>query len=164
MELIISKDYNLIHSIITNPKLWELEYGQGHDINEFEVDTTFDYLVIVDNNQILGCFQTRALTKVLLEAHIYLLPEYWGKDYSKQALKTLFSYVKKYTSFYQVFTDVPEVCVHVIKLMHEMGCTQAARIESGVIYNNKLMALLLFTYNVRQEECEFTNESTREIQ
>lgn len=144
-----SKDQELIKTIITDPTLWKLEYGQGMSIEDFEVDQSYDYLLIGEDNKVLGCFQTRSFTRVIMEAHIYLLPEYWGKDYSKRALQALFEYTKKETAYRKVITDVPKVCKHVIGLMKKIGATQCGYITDGVVYNNKLTDLMLFTKDVR---------------
>lgn len=147
-------DKELIKSIITQPKLWELEYGQGMSLQEFEVDESFIYLLIKEDNNILGMFQTREITRILIDAHIYLLPEYWGKDYSLRAVNTLFGYFQ-HSGYNKVITDVPKVCSHVIKLLKKVGCKQCGYIDDGVIYNNKLMGLLLFSYDLKRTSNEY---------
>jgi len=144
-----TKDKELIKSIITEPTLWRLQYGQGMDIKDFKVDESFDYLLIEENSFILGLFQTREITRILVDAHIYLLPQYWGQDYSSSALDALFRYFKN-TNYHKVITDVPKSCSHVIKLLKKIGCKQCGFIDNGVIYNNKLMGLLLFSYDIKR--------------
>jgi len=145
-----NKDLSTIKSIITNPKLWELEYGQGMRIEDYKVDQTYKYLLIKEDDNILGCFQTREFTRILLEAHIYLLPDYWGKQCSLESLKALINYVKLNTNYQKILTDVPEVCKHVRNLLHKIGAEKSGYISNGVIYNNKLMGLYLYSYNVRK--------------
>jgi len=149
MNIEETKDKNLIKSIITEPKLWKLEYGQGMDIKDFKVDESFTYLLIKEENEILGMFQTREITRILVDAHIYLLPQYWGKDYSLSAIKTLFKYFEQ-TNYHKIITDVPKSCSHVIKLLKKTGCKQCGYIDAGVIYNNKLMGLLLFSHDIKR--------------
>ncbi len=144
-----TQDEAIITSIITEPKLWKLEYGQGMAIKDYEVDGGFTYLLIKENETILGLFQTRELTRILLEAHIYLLPEYWGGDSSKKALTALIEYCKTNTTYHKVFTDVPKVCKHVINLMKRIGAVQCGYIQEGVIFDGKLTDLMLFSKKVR---------------
>jgi RimJ/RimL family protein N-acetyltransferase len=154
MILIPTTDKELIKSIITEPTLWKLEYGQGMNIEDFEVDESFTYLVIRENDDILGIFQTREITRILVEAHIYLLPKYWGKDYSSRALNALFRYYE-HSNYHKVITDVPQCCSHVIRLLKKTGCKQCGYIDKGVIYNNKLMGLLLFSYDLKRPLNEY---------
>lgn len=140
---------DLIKSIITEPKLWALEYGQGMSILDFEVDKSFDYLLIKEEDKVLGMFQVRELTRILMDAHIYMLPEYWGKDYSVSAINTLREYFQ-HSNYHKLMTDVPQCCSHVIRLLKKAGCKQCGYISDGVIYNNKLMGLLLFSLDIKR--------------
>jgi RimJ/RimL family protein N-acetyltransferase len=147
MHLTKTVDQTQITQIIIEPKLWAVEYGQGNKLEDFTVDLSFDYLLIQDedqDNEVLGLFQVRSLTKIILEAHIYLLPKYWGKDYAKRSVLALFEYVRTQTRYHKVLTDVPASCKHVIKLMKKIGAEQCGYIKEGVVYNNTLQTLLLF--------------------
>jgi RimJ/RimL family protein N-acetyltransferase len=150
MNLELTKNKELIFSIITDPKLWSIEYGQGMKIEDYKIDESFDYLLIKEEEKILGLFQTREITRILLDAHIYLLPEFWGKDYSLNALNTLIRHFQ-HSKYHQLITDVPEVCSHVINLMGKIGAKVCGYIENGVIYNNKLMGLFLFSYDLKEK-------------
>lgn len=149
MYLEETRDKELIKSIITEPKLWELEYGQGMSLEEFKIDDSFTYLLIKKEDNILGMFQTREITRILMDAHIYLLPEYWGREYSYKALITLFDYFKN-TKYNKLITDVPECCSHVISLMNKVGAVLCGYIDNGVVYNNRLMGLMLFSYDLKR--------------
>lgn len=147
MQIEQTTNSDLIKSIITEPKLWELEYGQGMSIYDFEIDKSFNYLLIKEENQILGMFQTREITRILIDAHIYLLPQYWGKEYSINAINNLIRYYQ-HSNYKKLMTSTPQVCSHVINLLKKVGCKQCGYISDGVIYNNKLMGLLLFSLDI----------------
>lgn len=149
MHIELTRDNVLINSIITEPKLWALEYGQGMVKEDYKVDESFTYLLIKEDDSILGLFQTREITRILVDAHIYLLPSYWGKDYSSKAIKSLQGYFLS-SEYHKIITDVPKSCHHVIKLLKKVGCKQCGYIEEGVIYNNQLMDLLLFSLDLKR--------------
>ena len=145
-----TKDNDIITSIITEPQLWDLEYGQGMGLKDFQVDWSYRYLLIKDNEEILGLFQVRDFTRIVLEAHIYLLPKYWGNTYSKDSIKALIKYLTDMTHYHSLITDVPVVCKHVINLLKKIGARQSGFINNGVIYNNKLTDLMLFSYQIKR--------------
>lgn len=147
----VSKTENeeVIKKIITEPTLWKVMYGQGHDINDFIVDTTFTYLLIEDTELgVLGLFQTRALTKMLLECHAYILPKFWGKGLAAKASQAGFEYVRKNTKYLKCFTDIPEDCNEVKTSCERIGWKRIGTVEDGVIYNNKLQKLYFYEYSL----------------
>lgn len=144
-----TKDIGLIKSIITNPYLYQLTYGQNATpVEEFKVDQTFTYLLIHEDEKIKGCFQLRELTKVLVEVHIYILPQYWGTDTSIDASFAGFKWLLLNTPYRKVFTDIPEDCTNVIDLVKRVGWKQFGSLDDGVIYNNRLQTLLFYSYNI----------------
>lgn len=139
----------LIRGIITEPKLFALSYGQSVDSKNFEVEHNgFHYLHIKNGIKTVGCMQVRTLTRILLEAHIYILPEYWGTGISDRASEVGFEWAKS-QGYYQVFTDVPKECTHVIRLLKRVGWVQCGHIKDGIIFNNKLQDLKFFCYDLR---------------
>lgn len=150
IKLIQTIDLNLIRSIITTPKLFETQIGQSDTVESYIVDINYDYFLIINEDEILGLFQTRPFTKICLEAHIHLLPKYWGKRaYSKYAIKSLFEHFKS-SEYNIVLTDVPEECSHVINLLLKLDCEVSGFIPQSVIYNNKLMGLFLFSHSLKR--------------
>jgi RimJ/RimL family protein N-acetyltransferase len=137
----------LIKQIITEPTLWKVMYGQGNDLNNFNVDTTFDYLLIEDSEKgVVGLFQIRALTKMLVECHAYILPEFWGKGLSETASQSGFEYLRNNTKYLKCFTDIPEDCNEVRTSCERIGWKKIGTVENGVIYNGRLQKLDFYEY------------------
>ncbi len=137
-----------ITRIITSPRLWETQYGQALSTKDFKLDESYQYLGLEEGYQLLGLFQIRMQTHLLIEAHIHLLPKYWGKGYGQEALVTLFEYLKTQTKFTKVITDVPEDCTHVQGLLAKLGCILYGIIPEGVIYNARIQSLLMYYHNL----------------
>lgn len=146
-----SENKKIIKNIITEPTLWKLVYGQGTQLRNFNVDMTFTYLIIKDSEKgILGLFQIRSLTKMLVECHSYILPEFWGTGLADEASKEGFNYLKNNTNYLKCFTDIPEDCKAVKQSCERIGWTKIGTVENGVIYNNKLQKLDFYEYGLRE--------------
>lgn len=152
MELVVSKNYPLIKTILTEPTLWELEYGQGHDKENFRVDASYTYLLVKKDGIIVGVFQVREMTKVLLEFHSFLLPQYWGTGLSEQIPAALAAWAAANTSAHNIITMVPQAAKHVLDYLERIGAQFSGLIPNGIVYNGAFSALYLYTYPIRREE------------
>src|SRR5258708_6609714 len=113
-------DLTIIKDILTIPLLYKVN-GNTAPIAEFKVDTSFNYLLIKDNEHIYGCFQYRKFTGILIEGHINIIPEYWGSKVSLEAMKLGIKWLENNTNSHRIFTDVPIICEHVHRLLNHFG-------------------------------------------
>ena len=141
-----STDYIKLTEIITNPKLFKVTYGQDKNPN-WEIDKTFRYFLIKQDEDTLGCFQIKEMTKFVLEVHIFLLPQYWGTEISLEAAKVGNDWIRdqRYT---KAFTRVPANAIHVIHFISKLGYRACGMLDKAIIYNNTLVSIFFFELEV----------------
>ncbi len=147
IELKETQEVDVIKSIMTNPILFRLTNGKSANINDFQLDETFQYLVCKKEEEIVGLLQVKALTKVVLEVHIFLLPKYWGKKVSYEVADAGHKWVKE-QGYLKTFNRVPANCIHVLKFLQEINYKVCGMIEKGIIHNNCLVTLFLYEFEV----------------
>lgn len=143
----LTKDYETIHSIITNPLLFKLTYGQVQDVSTFCVDRAWQYILIKNDDVILGCVQCQEFNAIILEVHIFLLPEFHGTGIVKELSESAHGFIRE-LGYRQVFTKIPSVCTHVLKCVQNLNYKCCGMIEKGVVYNNILCTLFLYNFEV----------------
>ena len=148
MQCTPTTDYELIHTILTTPSLFEITHGQSIHANEFVVDTKEDYLLFHDDKEVFGCVQIRAVSKVLLEVHIAILPCHWGSDIGQKAAEAGHEWAVN-EGFYTVMTTVPANCIHMLKFLKKIDYQPCGLIKNGVIYNKHLVSLILFEHDLK---------------
>ena len=143
-------DLALIKAVVTEPKLWALTYGQDSACNPalYSPDLSYTYLHVEKDKKTVGLFQTRAQTKHVVECHIYIIPEYWGTHMSVEASYAGFQWLKNNTEYLKAFTQVPITCTHVVRLAKKIGWNLCGVIDRGVMFDNKLVDLLLYDYKL----------------
>lgn len=139
MKLIESNDYDLIGTILHNKTVVKMI---GYD----DIDTSYQYILIEDK-ELIGCFQVRPVTKCVLEGHVYILPEYWGTEKPQQAVLEMHEWIKK-QGYTKIFTKVPANHVRSLKLAHKLKYKACGAIEKGIVFNNQLVTLYLFEFEV----------------
>lgn len=142
-----TKDKTLIRTLLTDPKLFEMSGSTGLP-KDFIIPKGFKFLLIKEDNDILGCFHMKELTKVTIACHINLLSKYWGKGRAIESCQTVFKYLKN-LGYIKAFTDVPIVCEHVIRLLELIGSKPCGIIKQGVVFKDRLVDLLLYDYDLR---------------
>jgi len=138
--------------IICTPELFELTNGQDGMVNvgNYELDQTYDYLLVENEEGPVGLFSIRKITNLVLEGHIRILPKFWGTESSLDAAKAGILYVEKHTPFRKIITTVPGNCTHVLKFIDKLGFKPYGCLERGIIYNNAVVPLVYFEYEVKK--------------
>ena len=144
-----TKNIDKIKEIVTNPILWELNTGSADNKDSYQVDTNLIYLLINRKESLVGVLSYKEFTKITIEAHIQILPKYWGTGISLEAIKATIEWIKNNTRYTKILTSTPEDCIHVLKFAKKLNFTTCGSINNGVIYNNKQQALLLLEYDIR---------------
>lgn len=138
-----TKNKELIESILNIPELYNLTNGQG--VNEpATISPGFEYLIVEEEEKILGMFSIKKQTEMVMEGHIRILPEYWKTVVPTLALNAAMHYIKMNTNCLKVMTTVPGNCFHVLKFMKENRFRMCGCINEGIVYNNELVSLLFF--------------------
>jgi hypothetical protein len=143
MNIELATDMELVRSIITTPKLYEAVSGKEIPVAEFKVDLEYQYLIFKQDDKVLGCLQIKPLTKLVLDVHIFILPENWGTGIVKEIAHEGHKYIKE-LGYTKTFTRVPSNCMHVLHCLQKIGYTSCGMIEKGIVFNKTLVTLFLF--------------------
>jgi hypothetical protein len=136
-------DYQMIHDMASHPILAKVTAYPG------DVDTTYRYVAIKDDDIVIGYFNFRSLTCNLAEAHIAINPEFWGTaGLSEAAGEAGFKWLRDNTKFIKCFTDVPLPCVNVHGLCKKLGWEACGMIKNGCIFDGTTTDLVLYDYNL----------------
>lgn len=151
MEITPTTDFELIGNILRDEKLFAVTTGSWSNVERLnvKVDPLFNYLLITQDNEILGCFQVRPLSIVTVDCHINILSQYWGTGCGIKATHSVFKWLINNTQYNKVFTDVPAKCVQVIKLMDKLNAKPCGLIREGCVYDKQLTDLILYSYTLR---------------
>lgn len=144
----LDDDYE-ITSIILEPSLWKMSYGQGCLVEEFKVDKTCSYLGVIYQKELCGMFQVRNYSPIMVDAHIFLMPSYQRKDLAVKAVNACKEYLHDHTNTYKVFTTVPYECEHVHRLLAKTDFEVSGNLTKSVIWNGKLQDQILYSLQVR---------------
>ncbi len=144
-------DKELIKEIMTHPALFRLTYGQGIKAEDYEVDETLEYIVAFWHHEPVGLWSLHPVTALVVDAHIAMIPKYWGTEVIQKAMEAGYKYLKTETDYTKIFTSVPSNCFHMIKFCTRYNYKACGFIKDGIIYNNKLVDLLLFETDLYNE-------------
>ena len=142
-----TKDEESIKHVMCNTMIFKLANDQDIEPHEYKVDWSSKYLLLQDYERIYGLFRIREFSKITLEAHIYILPEYWGKPVGVKAVKKLEKYARS-RGYRNIFTTVPITCVQVLQFLQKVNCKVCGKIDKGIIFNNELVDVILFNKNI----------------
>lgn len=148
MHIEKSTDYELIHIILTDPKLYNVT-GNSEPIDTFVVSREFTYLLIKDEDKVYGCFQIKKFNNTILEAHINIKSKFWGTDISVEASELGFKWVKDNTDYLKLITDVPVPCEHVHILCKKIGWNPCGLLKNSIVYKGNICDLILYDYDLR---------------
>lgn len=139
-----TKDEEKLKSILMDPKLYETMNGHVLlDKEDFKIDRSFDYHLIIKNAEVLGCFQTKEMTKLVREVHICLLPKHWGIGISLEAAKCGNEWLRE-NGYTQAWTKVPANAIHTIHFLNRIGYTSCGMIEKAMVFHNYLVSIFFF--------------------
>ncbi len=135
----------IIKSIITHKELYKRTYGQNTNRTNYNVESDWKYYLIQDFSNIIGVIQVRDVSKVTVEVHPFILPKYWNKNISTNAIKSVHNYFKQ-LGYLNVLSSAPSNCIYALKFADKMGYKVCGMIKDGVVYNNYLVSLILYNY------------------
>lgn len=112
---------------------------------EYEPCPTTKYLVIRASGNIVGIVRWKLFSNITIEAHVHILPKYWGSGITEEIADQVFAFWKQTTHCNRLVTFVPEDCKHVQKAIHRFGLEPTGVIPGGVIWNQRQQDLYIFS-------------------
>lgn len=143
-------DKKIIQSVLQNTHLCDLVFGKNSLEKIMEFDHSIRYIGIYESDStLLGLYTIRPFTKITVEAHIYILPEYQGIGKSLEIAESGKDWLRFSTQYQNIITTVPSNCLHSVKYVNHIGFQHSGTISQGIIYNDEVTDLLIYTYNLR---------------
>ncbi len=155
-----TQDMALVKQIITHPKLWpHLSDDFSPPPEDFEPIQAqgIVYLLVLDGEQVLGCFILHPHSAIIWEVHTCLLPEAWGR--SEEATKGGTEWVWSNLNCIRLITNVPTINKLALRLakhsgMQEFGCNPDSFAKGGKVYSMSMLGVSRpGTESLRGEEC-----------
>lgn len=110
VEAVRTYDSGIVKDVMTTPALWATIAEDGQDEIDFEPEVREECWLLMLNDEVLvGVYNIHALNSVTLEIHAHVLPEY-RKPYSKAtgyaALKWIYENASEYK---KVIAQIPTI-------------------------------------------------------
>ncbi len=140
--LIVSRTFNvnLITSVVTDPDIWETATEDGHEPDSYFPDVNSNcFIAAVEDKEVIGVFELRALNKVLLDVHPYILPEFRGKK-ALEAGRKLLEWVYFNAPQYAKLTGtVPTIYKNVKIYCNMLGFKEEGFNKSSFLKNGQIL-------------------------
>lgn len=143
-----TENIDLIKSIVTNERLWEMAGYTGNK-EEFKPNLNNIWLVIKDNETIAGLVELREYTRITFDGHIYIKPSFQNRKLAPLAVLKTIQYLKQNTPIHNVVIPVPMTCIYVMKFLDKCPTKVVGMIENGIIHNNILQDLILYQIKIK---------------
>ncbi len=153
LTITLTKDHNVISEIVCDKKIWALQNGQDptEDQQHYVPNIQNEYLVVKHGFHLVGLFVLKKITHKLYDAHIRILPSYWGSDMSIKATHLMFDWVIAHSEALSIMTMVPANCDHVKRFLDKLGAKVSGLIKDGIVYDHELVDLIIYTKQIKEE-------------
>lgn len=110
-------------------------------------DNHSTFLTITDLGIEIGLFQLEKITNECISIHMHILKKFQGKGIALKCLKPLLSYLKNGT-IRVLLASVAIENRKMIQVIQKTSFKCCGCIPNGIIYNNKLQDLILFSLEI----------------
>lgn len=149
IKLSESTDKKTIQSILFHPSLINTLPDEDRlalkDAVESELNPEVNYLLVHTDKANIGVIRWEPFNNITIEAHVQILPEYWGTGVTEKIAQQVFTYWKETTHFKTLITFVPEDCKQVQRAIHRFGLEPTGVIPKGIIWNQRQQDLYIFS-------------------
>lgn len=132
-----------IMNIISNPQLYRLHSGSEEGLSTVTIDGGLRYIAghVDGEDEPFGLFTLKVMSDKIVDGHIWILPEYWGKDVSRPFLELGLRYLKECTKINIVTTFSPDPCKNAQHLVEEFGFKKYHTHKNGATYGDRVVDL-----------------------
>lgn len=151
----LTNDVTIINKILDNPLIYQMANGTSEDkpqdisYREELTNLGFKFLKIEYNHEVIGLFCIRPISKICMEVHTNILPEFHAKGLGKRAQQEGEQWVRDHTSYKSMMTYVPSNCFHMLKYMQQNGWIAQGILKEAIIYNKELSNLYIFQRGIK---------------
>lgn len=147
----ITKDIQLITSIVTIPKLFELAIGDGTKREEWEPKPGSVWLKVKYKDKLLGVLNLEA-RGVLIEVHWYMQPKYHGNKLMDVAEYCLVQWLRENTNFLKIMVTCPSLCPHTIQSAISHEFIVEGYYKNSMIWHGQLCDTVVCTKEIKTLE------------
>lgn len=111
-----------------------------------EPDENTHYVVGIDieTGRTIGAVSLKRFTDLMLEAHIYVLPEYWGSGASSAFAQKVYLEIFVPSEYNKLMTYTPSSCTQVINFLESFQFKKVGEITDGLTYMNEIVDLYIY--------------------
>ena len=149
IKLIQNPSVYTIKNIIEHPVMVELHSGIKNYAYNWTPDPETSYILGVDvaSGKQIGLVTFKPFTDLILEAHIYILPEHWGTGMSGKFAAKVYQDIFVPSKYAQLMTYTPATCVQVESFLTNFGFTKEYTMHKALTYMNQLTDLHFYIKN-----------------
>ena len=138
-------NWALIKSIVTHPKIYpHVSDDSSPQAEQWEParHESIWYVIVRDDDELLGMWMIATHNAVLGEIHTCLLPNAWGEK-ARKAAKELGAWVWENTPFLRITTEVPEYNRLAMRFAKLAGMAEFGRNPKSFLRHGKLWDVVL---------------------
>lgn len=141
-------NYELVRAIVTNPVLYKHITDDGSPAREkfrpIEHSAIW-YVLVWNDDKLLGLFMFVPLNSVCFEVHTCLLPASWGK-HTEAAAQGVAEWIWEHTACQRIITNVPSYNRLALRLallsgMKEFGVNKDSFLKNGQLYDQIMLGI-----------------------
>ncbi|WP_372857613.1 DUF2824 family protein [Pseudoalteromonas sp.] len=133
-----TKDAKKIKSILSIDGLWETISDDNATKDNFIIDADKDcYLLVKDDDLVVGCFKVEAVNSCCIIAHINIIPKY-RKKYSKLAGLAFYNWVVSNDFIKKVTVNIPVLYENVKKYCLAFGFKEEGLNRESILKGGKM--------------------------
>lgn len=135
-----AKDTELVKQIV----------GADVDMAVVPLPSYYHYLAIYDDTTFIGVIAYEEVTKVCFNVHGGLLSTFQKGTYAVDMITALIEYFKNHSFATCLIWSSPVQCIWVHRLLQKLDIPMTGIIPQGIVYNNKLQDLLIFSKRIER--------------
>lgn len=149
INLIKTENEEIIKSVLLDPAVFKSSGGRQEELKDFKIPVGYTYVIAYLDDKIVGMYHYRYISKITIESHLSILPEYQGTQESIDAGKAFLEYCKYVLKIHKIVGMVWSSNEKCIKHVMKQGFTVFAVLRNAVIHNDKYNNLVYLEYIIK---------------
>ncbi len=111
--------------------------------NQWSPEDNSSYIKLEDENRFLGIVKYEPLSNVTALYHLYVSPDFWGKDLVKDIQSDIEQWFVSNTSYHKLVIMTPRCCENVISRAYAEGFKVEGVLIGAICWRNQIENLVL---------------------